>query len=107
MEKPKILAEYILPSGNSIIYSKTESFPPGTGTVEIARIASNDLSLLRKESRNPDQSVNVLEMGVGPGTFLVELLAQMNEPKNVNLSQCSVRNPTVRNKIWTCSTFHK
>ena len=77
--------KFVLPSGDCILYNSTESFPPGSGSVLAARMASYELTMLRKMSGNPKQPVNVLELGVGPGTFLAELLIAIPEKDGVYL----------------------
>lgn len=84
LRQKHLYKSYFLPSGSSILYS-SESFPPGGGTAEMAMEAAHALNNLREISGNYYQPVNVLELGTGPGTFLVELLSQMYVRKEVNL----------------------
>ncbi len=71
---------FTLPSGNKMLYCPTETFPPGKGTIQIADITAQDLNLFHSNLKDRSQPVNVLELGVGPGTFLVELASQLFVP---------------------------
>jgi len=103
------LAEYLLPGGDRILYHPTKTFPPGSGSADLAFLAQCKISKVTKDSIGQSSPINILDIDTGVGTFLTSLFPYIhdinstlvgidNDPLSVGLAKINLEELQIKHQ---------